>query len=133
MHHRKEGWPSDSRNIAKHPLIARPGWFSDKNNKENHPGCVCFGGFAIFFDDTATPPCGNARRGLSPDSDLFTASKARDYKSRALARVQFLIFPPEIQERLCRFQNLSVVHLPHKDRVIAGKVLCDDLTLHDRD
>src|SRR6476646_11299939 len=62
------------RNCAKHPLRARPGWFSDENNKENHPGCVCFGGFAIFFDDTATPPCGDARRGLSPDSDLFTAS-----------------------------------------------------------
>jgi hypothetical protein len=29
LHHRKEGWPSDSKNIAKHPLIARPGWFSE--------------------------------------------------------------------------------------------------------
>jgi hypothetical protein len=66
-------------------------------------------------------------------SNLFTRSKGGDYESRALARVQFLIFPPEIQQRLCRFQNLSVVHSPHKDRVIAGKVLCDDLTLHDRD
>src|SRR5438477_3240660 len=73
LHHRKEGWPSDEENCAKHPLTARPGWFSDENNKENHPGCVRFGGFAIFFDDTATPPCGDARRGLSPDSDLFTA------------------------------------------------------------
>src|SRR5204863_9857088 len=74
LHHRKEGWLSDQENCAKHPLTARPGWFSDENNKENHPGCVCFGGFAIFFDYTATPPCGDARRGLSPDSDLFTAS-----------------------------------------------------------
>src|SRR5438477_7982478 len=74
LHHRKEGWPSDEENCAKHPLTARPGWFSDENNKENHPGCVCFGGFAIFFDNTATPPCGDARRGLSPHSDLFTAS-----------------------------------------------------------
>jgi hypothetical protein len=62
------------RNIAKHPQIARPGWFSDKNKKENHPGCVRFGGFATFFDDTATPPCGDARRGLSLDSNLFTPS-----------------------------------------------------------
>jgi len=65
LHHRKEGWPSDSKNIAKHPLIARPGWFSEENKKENHPGCVCFGSFAKFFDDAATPPCGDARRGLS--------------------------------------------------------------------
>jgi hypothetical protein len=37
------------KNIAKHPLIARPGWFSDEDKKENHPGCVCFGSFAKFF------------------------------------------------------------------------------------
>jgi hypothetical protein len=24
LHHRKEGWPSDQENIAKHPLIAAP-------------------------------------------------------------------------------------------------------------
>ncbi|PYS46313.1 MAG: hypothetical protein DMG13_30305 [Acidobacteria bacterium] len=32
MHHRKEGWPSDQKIIAKPPLTARPGWFSDKTN-----------------------------------------------------------------------------------------------------
>jgi hypothetical protein len=37
-----------SRNIAKHPLIAKPGWFSDENKKVNHPGCVQFGGYAKF-------------------------------------------------------------------------------------
>ena len=31
QHHCKEGWPSDSENIAKHPLIARPEWFSDES------------------------------------------------------------------------------------------------------
>jgi len=66
------GVAEQSQNIAKHPLIARPGWFSDENNKENHPGCVRFGGFAIFLDDTATPPCGDARRGLVLDSNLLT-------------------------------------------------------------
>src|SRR5437867_12760596 len=54
-HHCKEGWPSDSENIAKHPLIARPGWFSDESKKENHPGCVCFGGFAKFSLMTQPP------------------------------------------------------------------------------
>jgi hypothetical protein len=87
LHDRKEGWPSDLKNIAKRPLIARPGWFSDKNKKENHPGCVCFGGFAKVFDVAATPPCGDARRGLSPDSDLFTASMTdRDVEPRGCRR-----------------------------------------------
>ena len=62
LHHRKEGWLSDQENAAKHPLKARTGWFSDRL-EENHPGCVGFGGFAINFDDAATPPCGDARRG----------------------------------------------------------------------
>src|SRR5206468_10179495 len=31
LHHRKEGWPSDQKIIAKPPLTARPGWFSDEN------------------------------------------------------------------------------------------------------
>src|SRR5919197_626303 len=72
LHHRKEGWPSDQEKIAKHPLLARPGWFSDGNKKENHPGCVCFGCFAIFFDDAATPPCGDARRGLGSLVTILT-------------------------------------------------------------
>src|SRR5438876_7037813 len=33
----KEGWPSDSENIAKHPLIARPGWFSDESKRKTTP------------------------------------------------------------------------------------------------
>ena len=60
-----------SKNIAKHPLIARPGWFSDSDKKENHPGCVGFSGFAIFFYDTATPPCRGARRGLLRDPNFI--------------------------------------------------------------
>src|SRR5437773_6473357 len=36
-HHCKEGWPSDSENIAKHPLIARPGWFSDESKRKTAP------------------------------------------------------------------------------------------------
>jgi hypothetical protein len=63
------------KNIAKHPLNARPGWFSDKNKKENHPGCVASVASRYFFDDTATPPCGDARRGLTLYSNLFTPSR----------------------------------------------------------
>ena len=63
LHHRKEGWPSDQENGAEPPLKARTGWFSEPR-KENHPVCVGFGGFALILDDAATPPCGDARRGL---------------------------------------------------------------------
>src|SRR5437667_4359200 len=37
LHHCKVGWPSDSENIAKHPLIARPGWFSDESKRKTTP------------------------------------------------------------------------------------------------
>ena len=37
LHHRKEGWPSDQQNAAKHPLIARPGWFSDETKRKTTP------------------------------------------------------------------------------------------------
>src|SRR4249919_4153373 len=33
-------------------------------SSENHPGFAISGGFAIFLDRSATPPCGHARRGL---------------------------------------------------------------------
>jgi hypothetical protein len=52
------------------------GVVSRGEQKENHPGCVgfslgCalsrlrFAGFANFFDDAATPPCSDARRGIT--------------------------------------------------------------------
>ena len=41
------------------------GGFPIEDEAENHPGCVSFGGFATFIDDAATPPCGDARRGMS--------------------------------------------------------------------
>src|SRR5204862_6778318 len=34
----------------------------------------------IFFDDAATPPCGGARRGITPDSNFFTASPSAPVK-----------------------------------------------------
>src|SRR5439155_13468262 len=35
-------------------------------SSENHPGLAVSGGFAIIFDRSATPPCGDARRGNRP-------------------------------------------------------------------
>src|SRR5438876_9673094 len=54
-HHCKEGWPSDSENIAKHPLIARPGWFSDESKRKTTPAASVFGGFAKFSLMTQPP------------------------------------------------------------------------------
>src|SRR2546422_11504995 len=73
LHHRKEGWPSDQENIAKHPPIARTGWFSDKNKRKTTPSASASVASRNFLDDADTPPCGDARRGIALDSNLFTA------------------------------------------------------------
>src|SRR5205823_7026659 len=73
LHHRKEGWPSDQENAAKHPLIARPGWFSDENKRKTTPAASVSVAARNFIDDAATPPCGDARRGITLDSNSFTA------------------------------------------------------------
>src|SRR5439155_10998377 len=67
LHHRKEGWPSDQKIIAKPPLIAASASVAARN----------------LLDDAATPPCGDARRGITLDSNLFTDrrySESRDIK-----------------------------------------------------
>src|SRR5207247_11134239 len=71
-HHRKEGWPSDQENIAKHPPIARTGWFSDKNKRKTTPSASASVASRNFFDDSDTPPCSDARRGIALDCNLFT-------------------------------------------------------------
>src|SRR5262245_25081817 len=63
-HHREEGWPSDQENIAQHPLFARTGWCSDRWDKEHHPGGVHKEASRLFLGDAATPPRGDARRGI---------------------------------------------------------------------
>src|SRR6266516_6457882 len=67
LHHRKEGWPSDQKIIAKPPLIARPGWFSDENKRKTTPAASASVAARNFLDDAATPPCGDARRGITLD------------------------------------------------------------------
>src|SRR5262244_2768082 len=63
-HHREEGWPSDQENTAQHPLFARTGWCSDRTDKEHHPGGVNKEASRHFLGNAATPPRGNARRGI---------------------------------------------------------------------
>src|SRR5438093_9293373 len=74
LHHRKEGWPSDQKTIAKPPLIARPGWFSDENKRKTTPAASASVAARNFLVDAATPPCGYARRGITLDSNLSTVS-----------------------------------------------------------
>src|SRR5438093_3907815 len=42
-------------------------WFPS----ENHPGFAISGCFAMFLDRSATPPCGDARRGLPAARSQF--------------------------------------------------------------
>src|SRR6185436_10144971 len=65
LHHRKEGWLSKSKNIAKHPLIAKPGWFSDGLQTKTPPASSVSVATQNLLDDSATPPCGDARRGIA--------------------------------------------------------------------
>ena len=60
-----------SRNIAKPAKRTQPGRFSLLFSSENHPGLAISGCFAIFCDCSATPPCGDARRGLALDFDFI--------------------------------------------------------------
>src|SRR5439155_8246931 len=62
-----------SKNIAKHPLIAKPGWFSDENKRKTTPSASASVASRNFLDDADTPPCGDARRGITLDSNFFTA------------------------------------------------------------
>src|SRR5439155_20831430 len=83
LHHRKEGWPSDQKIIAKPPLIARPGWFSDEDIRKTTPAASASVAARNLLDDAATPPCGDARRGITLDSNLFTAPMTADDVEKA--------------------------------------------------
>ena len=50
--------------LRSHRLRRRRGGFPLLYESENHPGLAISGGFALFLDRSATPPCGDARRGL---------------------------------------------------------------------
>jgi hypothetical protein len=67
-----------SKNGAKRPLNARPGWFSDDTKRKTTPAASASEASRNFLDDAATPPCGDARRGLGFNSNLFTPSEARE-------------------------------------------------------
>src|SRR5437870_3500751 len=74
LHHRKEGCLRHQENVAQQPKPTQPGWFSFCFQSENHPVRANAEASRYFLDRTATPPCGDARRGVSLDSNSFTPS-----------------------------------------------------------
>src|SRR5438105_10778914 len=78
LHHRKEGWLRHQENVAQQPKPTQPGWFSFCFRSENHPVRANAEASRYFLDRTATPPCGDARRGVSLDSNSFTPSMTVD-------------------------------------------------------
>src|SRR5438105_14927723 len=75
LHHRKEGWPCDQENIAKPPRSRGRGGFPIGNKRKPAPVASVSVAARRFLDDATTPPCGDARRGIVLDSNLFTASQ----------------------------------------------------------
>src|SRR5438132_116305 len=47
------------------------------SQSENHPGLAISGPFGNCFYRSSTPPCGDARRGMTPDSAFVHAVIAR--------------------------------------------------------
>src|SRR5215813_12089626 len=74
LHHRKEGWLRHQQNFAKPPKQTQPGWFSFWIYRNTTPASRSEEASRHLFDCSATPPCGDARRGITPDSNLFAAS-----------------------------------------------------------
>jgi len=64
-HHRKERWPRDQKII---PM---------RTKRKTTPAASASVAARNILDDAATPPCGDARSGITLDSNLFTALMAR--------------------------------------------------------
>src|SRR5215471_1105600 len=58
------GVAEQSRKYRAASAFARTGWCSDRWDKEPHPGSVNKEASRRFLGDAATPPRGNARRGI---------------------------------------------------------------------
>ena len=69
LHHRKEGWMRHQEKCRAATESPQPGWFTSlssigKPPRPRYQRMLC----DIFLARAATPPCGDARRGLSPTS-----------------------------------------------------------------
>src|SRR6266446_5011674 len=66
LHHRKEGCLRHQKNFAKPPKLTQTGWFSFCSDRKTTPSSRSADASRYFLDRSATPPCGNARRGVAP-------------------------------------------------------------------
>src|SRR5215471_5479021 len=83
LHHRKEGWLRHQENIAKPPAKRKrdsaqpkekptqPGWFSTRIHRKTTPASRSADASRYFIDRSATPPCSDARRGLTLTPSQF--------------------------------------------------------------
>src|SRR5437762_14259487 len=85
LHHRKEGCLRHQENFAKPPKLTQTGWFSFCSHRKTTPSSLetarwracaprrSADASRYFLDRSATPPCGDARRGVTLDCNLFAA------------------------------------------------------------
>src|SRR5437867_10353410 len=66
LHHRKEGCLRHQENFAKPPKLTQTGWFSFCSHRKTTPSSRSADASRYFLDRSATPPCGDARRGVAP-------------------------------------------------------------------
>ena len=67
------GVSASSENFAKPPKLTQTGWFSFCSYRKTTPSSRSADASRYFLDRSATPPCGDARRGVTLDCNLFTA------------------------------------------------------------
>src|SRR5439155_7532132 len=85
LHHRKEGWLRHQENFAQPPKLTQPGWFSFCSYRKTTPASRSAEASQSFFDRSATPPCGDARRGIAL-FQFFHSSIDRPYSQSIFFR-----------------------------------------------
>jgi hypothetical protein len=65
LHHRKEGWLRHQENFAKPPKRRSRGGFPFVRNRKTTPSALSVDASQYYLTRAATPPCGDARRGIS--------------------------------------------------------------------
>src|SRR5439155_9299462 len=58
-------WLRHQENFAQPPKLTQPGWFSICFHRKTTPASRSAEASQSFFDRSATPPCGDARRGIA--------------------------------------------------------------------
>src|SRR5213592_4848284 len=70
------GWLRHQVNFAQPPKLTQTGWFSLCSHRKTTPSSRSADASRYFLDRSATPPCGDARRGVAPtvaQRQFFTA------------------------------------------------------------